>query len=168
MAEDITTRMPALPRSGVIVADEARCLTCRECEVACSLLHEDVCSPNLSRIRIEFNDFVADGPSIVLCKQCDWPACYYACANLWDEPAIRIDAATGARCIDPELCHGCGACLRACPLTPERTVIGQRPRERGRVYFKCDLCYDRPEGPVCVAICPGQALTYVPAGERRR
>jgi Fe-S-cluster-containing hydrogenase component 2 len=51
---------------------------------------------------------------------------------------------------------------------PERQVIGFKTVERKRIYFKCDLCHDRPEGPVCVQICPGEALAYVPAGERRR
>lgn len=163
-----------LQRSGVIAVDNERCLACRECEVACSLVHEGVCNPSLSRIRIEFNDFVPGSPTVIVCKQCDWPACYFACAALWDEPAISIDPVTGARVIDPDLCRGCGACLRACPLTPERTVIGLRPREgseaneRRPIYIKCDLCYERSEGPACVQICPGGALTFVPAEKRRR
>jgi Fe-S-cluster-containing dehydrogenase component len=154
-------------RSGVIKVDASLCLACRECEVACSLYHDRECNPATSRVRIEFDDFVPGLPSIVVCKQCDWPACYYACANKWDEPAIRIDEATGARYIVPDLCRGCDACLRACPLTPERTVIGFKEVGKKRVYFKCDLCYDRAEGPVCVQICPGEALAFVPAEDRR-
>lgn len=156
------------PRSGVIQVDAKECLACRECEVACSLHHEQECNPALSRVQVDFNDYVAGFPDIHVCKQCDWPACLYACAARWEEPAIRIDPATGARIIDPALCHGCGDCVRTCPLSPERAVIGMKRVERKRVYFKCDLCCDRPEGPVCVAICPGGALTYIPAEERRR
>ena len=51
------TGIAQLPRSGVIEVDVDLCLTCRECEVACSLYHEDECNPSLSRIRIEFDDF---------------------------------------------------------------------------------------------------------------
>jgi carbon-monoxide dehydrogenase iron sulfur subunit len=164
-----STELKILPmqHSGVIEVDRSLCLTCRECEVACSLYHEDECNPSLSRVRIEFDDFTPGLPSVVVCKQCDWPACYYACAVRWDNPAMTIDTATGARYVDPDKCRGCGDCLRACPLTPERTVIGFKRVGRKRVYFKCDLCYDRPEGPVCVQICPGGALTFTPA-ERRR
>jgi Fe-S-cluster-containing hydrogenase component 2 len=159
-------KTPQLQRSGVIEVDENLCLTCRECEVACSLYHESECNPSLSRIRIWYDDFVPGPPAIVVCKQCDWPACYYACASLWDEPAISIDEVTGARYIDPEKCRGCGACMRACPLTPERSVIGLKVGHK-RIYFKCDLCRDR-KVPVCVEICPGKALKFVPAEERSK
>ncbi|MGC9522750.1 MAG: 4Fe-4S dicluster domain-containing protein [Anaerolineae bacterium] len=167
MTTTSTTPIPKLPRSGVIVVDGDRCLACRECEVACSLYHENECNPALSRIRIDFDDFIPGPPTITVCKQCEWPACYYACASLWDDPAITIDETTGARVIDPDKCRGCGECVRACPLMPERVVIGVRSVGHRRVYFKCDLCYDRPEGPICVEVCPGGALTLVPAAERR-
>ena len=174
MAE-VSTEKPELPphpappkRSGVVRVDESLCLTCRECEVACSLYHEGECNPALSRVRVEFDDFAPGLPCIVMCKQCDWPACYYACAGRWDEPAMSIDAGTGARYVDPEKCRGCGACERACPLTPERTVIGYKKVERRRVYYKCDLCRARAEGPVCVEICPGGALAFLPGAERNR
>ena len=159
-------RIVPLPRSGVVEIDVDRCLTCRECEVACSLHHEDECNPSLSRIRIEFDDFYPGLPAILVCKQCDWPACVYACMSRWDEPAMSIDERTGARTIDAAKCRGCGACVRACPLTPERQVINSKAAGRKRIYFKCDLCFSRPEGPVCVEICPGGALQFVPTDER--
>lgn len=162
------TAFTKLQRSGVIQVDDKRCLACRECEVACSLYHEQECNPALSRVQVDFNDYVPGFPDIRVCKQCDFPACLYACAAHWEEPAIRVDPATGARVTDPELCRGCGDCARACPLTPERPVIAFKKVGRKRSYFKCDLCYDRPEGPVCVAMCPGGALTFIPAQERRR
>ena len=162
------TTILRLQRSGIIEVHTDLCLACRECEVACSLYREGECNPSLSRVRIEFDDFVPGPPCIAVCKQCDWPACYYACAAHWKDSAISIDEASGARYIDPEKCRGCGDCLRACPLTPEQTVIGFKKVGRKRIYFKCDLCYDRPQGPVCVDICPGEALTLTPAHERRK
>ena len=166
-APTITIRPLSRQRAGAIAVDRSLCLACRECEVACSLYHEGQCSPQLSRIRVTFDDFVPGPPDLIVCKQCDWPACYYACAARWDEPALRIDPATGARYIDPDACHGCGDCLRACPATPERTVIGVKRLGRKRTYFTCDLCRDRPEGPVCVQVCPGEALRFVPVEERK-
>ena len=166
--EEATAKIPQLQRSGVIEVEESLCLACRECEVACSLYHEGECNPSLSRIRISFDDFTPGFPSITVCKQCDWPACYYACVSRWEEPAMAIDEATGARYVDAEKCSGCGSCMKACPLTPERSVMAFKKVGRKRVYFKCDLCYDRPEGPVCVDICPGDALKLVAAEERRK
>ena len=154
-------------RSGLIIFDEKRCVECRECEVACSLFHEGECNPSLSRIRIIFDDFIPRFPSAVICKQCDWPACYYACLSLHENPAIYIDERTGARVIDENRCLGCGACARACPLMPENPVIKHKVVNGRRVYFKCDLCKDREDGPICVEICPSGALKYVPADQRR-
>ena len=168
MVDPAQIQILPVQRSGVVEVDPNLCLTCRECEVACSLYHENECNPALSRIRIEFDDFTPGLPSVIVCKQCDWPACYFACAARWEDPAMTIDEATGARYVDEAKCQSCGSCLRACPLTPERTVIAFKKPERKRIYFKCDLCYDRPKGPVCVEICPGEALTFVPAGERRK
>jgi carbon-monoxide dehydrogenase iron sulfur subunit len=163
-----TRTIPRLQRSGTIAVDRSLCLACRECEVACSLYHEGQCSPSLSRIRVTFDDFVPGLPDLIVCKQCDWPACYDACAARWEEPAVRTDPVTGARYIDADRCRSCGDCLRACPLTPERTVIRVKRVGRQRIYFMCDLCHDRPGGPVCVQVCPGEALRFIPAKERRR
>ena len=159
---------PTLPRSGSIKVDRNACLACRECEVVCSLYHEGECNPALYRIQITFDDFVPGLPSLAVCKQCDWPACYYACADVLEESAIEIDPVTGARFINESKCIGCGACLRACPLTPEMPVINYKVVNGKRVYFMCDLCKDRAEGPLCVEICPGEALTFVPAKKRRK
>ncbi len=166
--DNASGKPPRLQRSGVIEVNESLCLACRECEVACSLYHEGECRPSLSRIRIACDDFVPQLPSITVCKQCDWPACYYACVARWDKPAMTIGETTGARYIDPERCRGCGDCLRACPLMPELPVIGFREAGRKRTYFKCDLCSGRPEGPICVEICPGGALRLVAASARGR
>jgi Fe-S-cluster-containing hydrogenase component 2 len=156
-----------VPRSGQIQVDEQACLACRECEVACSLSHERECNPALSSIQVDFDDFRPGFPDIRVCKQCDWPACYYACAARHEIPAIAVDPATGARFVDQAKCNGCGACARACPLTPERPVIFSKRVDGKKRFYKCDLCMGRPEGPVCVQICPGKCLTLVPA-ERRR
>ncbi len=157
-----------LPRSGVVQADPKACYACRECEVACSLYHEGECSPSLSRVQVDFDDFRAGLPDIRVCKQCDFPACYQACAAEHEDPAMSVDPDTGARYVDPSRCNGCGACARACPLTPEWPVLHFRRVGRRRVYFTCDLCRGREEGPVCVQVCPSGCLSFVPAGGRRR
>jgi Fe-S-cluster-containing hydrogenase component 2 len=160
--------VPQLMKAGVIVADKKRCLACRECEVACSLFHEHECIPSQSRIRIRFDDFEPGLPFITVCKQCDWPSCLYACTARWGESAIYIDEATGARVIDPALCRGCGECVRACPLMPETPVLDYKTVGKQRIYYKCDLCFSRESGPICVEVCPGEALTLEMPKQRRK
>jgi len=157
---------PKKPVSSVIEVDNHICLECRECEMACSLYHEGECNPNLSRIHLDFNDFVSGYPTLEICKQCDWPACYYACTSLYKEPAMYIDPKTGARVIDEAKCIGCGTCASACPLMPEKRIISYKEVDGGKVFFKCDLCKDRAGGPVCVEACPSGALRFVLASER--
>jgi len=141
--------------SGKISIDKDLCSGCGICELACSLYHEGKCSPALSRIKVE-KKFLDLEFSPVICIQCDWPSCYYECP----EKAIKIDQKTGARYIDPDNCTGCGKCVKACPLMPEKQVIRYKRINKKKIYFKCDLCRDRKEGPLCVEICPRKVLTY--------
>ena len=120
--ENAVVQAPRLQRSGVIEVDEALCLACRECEVSCSLYHEQECNPSLSRIRVE---------------------------------------------VDDELLLAQGL-IDVYPAPPERPVIGFKKVGRKRIYHKCDLCVGRPEGPICVEICPGGALKFVAAEGRRK
>lgn len=163
---NLMANKPELPMSGIIKVDEHLCLECRECEVACSLYHEGECNPHLSRIHVEFDDFVPEFPKIEICQQCDQPECYYACISLQGAPALFIDPDTGARVIDETKCIGCGACVEACPFMPENEIIGLKKFEGKRVYYKCDLCKDRARGPLCVEICPSSALIFIPATDR--
>jgi len=79
---------------------------------------------------------------------------------------MYIDVETGARVIDESKCNGCGACAEACPLMPNKRVIGYKEADGSRVFFKCDLCKDRESGPICVEVCPPGALKFIDALER--
>ena len=152
----------------MIGVDGRTCLECRLCEVACSLFHEGRSSPHLSRIRVVFDDFVPGFPVHDVCQQCERPECYYACISACGDPAMYIHVETGARVIDESKCSGCGACAEACPLMPDRPVMGFKEMGGGRVFYKCDLCMDRASGPVCVEVCPPGALRFIGASERYR
>lgn len=160
--------LPQLPKSAVIKVDGQICLECLECELTCSLYHEGVCSPSLSRIHVIFDDFLPEFPTHDVCIQCDWPACYYACVSHHKEPAMYIDLKTGARVIDETKCVGCGACATSCPLMPERRIISYKMVNGRKTYLKCDLCRNRENGPICVEACPPKAITLVPAEARNR
>ena len=70
--------------------------------------------------------------------------------------AMVRDARTGAVVILEDKCIGCMRCAKACPWQ-----IPVRHPEQKRA-LKCDLCSYRPEGPMCVEMCPlsGKALRY--------
>lgn len=134
----------------VVVGDPEKCRGCGCCEMICSLVHEGKCSRTLSRIHPVIDQMKLKFSAPVVCKQCDFPACYYACPV----NALYIDEKTGARCIDPEKCIGCKKCMQACPFDIPR--ISYDPERK--ICIKCDLCGGDPQ---CVEYCPSNALTLV-------
>ncbi len=155
------------PSKGYIVYDSRLCLGCQSCMYACSLSHEGVASPSLSRIQI-----IRDAPSFIkypydiimsVCRQCVTPICVQNCPT----GACHVDTENGnVRLIDPDECIGCKTCINSCPQRPHRTVWNPEKE----ISMKCDLCIDTPHwskkgGPdgqqACVSVCPAKALKLV-------
>jgi carbon-monoxide dehydrogenase iron sulfur subunit len=107
----------------------------------------------MARLHIFHDPLAGSDNRIELCKQCLAPSCLYACPI---PGAFYVDDATGARIIDEEKCAGCGRCAKACPLNERGTIIHLHPRKS--VSIKCDLCRGREGGPLCVEVCPWEAL----------
>ena len=135
---------------------EEFCVACRLCEVYCTVEH----SQSKEVIRAFKEEKPAPGKRIFVqleapvslamdCRHCDEPRCVWACVA----GALAKDPATGVVNYQPEKCIGCWTCIVACPYG----VIARDPVEPKIV--KCDLCPGR-EVPVCVAVCPNQALVY--------
>ncbi len=129
-----------------LVVNAGRCTGCRTCEMACSLWHEDKCSPRLSRVRVI--KWEARGISVpAACANCTTPYCMLVCPV----GAVSVQPENGALIMDGGKCIGCRACSTTCPL-------GQaifHPEKR--IAIKCDLC----EGdPACARFCPSGALDY--------
>ena len=133
-----------------LIFDADRCIGCRACRAACSLAHGD--PPGVSRIKTYTMGPVGEFPRLnvyfltVACQQCGDPACAKACPT----GACFKSAEDGVVRIDESACASCGECARACPYGAIDVS--------GRSVFKCDLCADSGKTPVCVSVCPGEAL----------
>ncbi len=153
-------------KSGFIELDEEKCADCARCLMACSAYHHNAVSINMSGIKWQednqLNGYRPAKP--IFCIQCSFPECYYACP-LKDQ-AMCIDENTGARYINQDNCIGCGTCNIACPFETKRVEPDIKAPIDERKSFKCDLCKDRPEGPVCIEVCDKLALKLVTAEGR--
>jgi len=133
----------------ILFIDPEKCTGCRICETACSMHHEKVANPSLSRIHVA--KWETAGLYIpVVCVQCESPICETVCPV----KAIRRDEKTGAVLINYEACVGCRLCALYCPFAG-----AQIDSKKGRV-LKCDLC---DGNPVCAKFCDPKALQFVKA-----
>jgi len=83
---------------------------------------------------------IADGPNA-----CSWGCVgYNDCERSCVFGAISIDE-HGMRCIDPDKCTACGACVKACP----RKLIDLVPINK-TVYIKCS---SKDKGPIAKQAC---------------
>lgn len=163
MAIQESIRLPL--SEGYLVVDPRKCAGCIACMLACSLAHEGLTNPSLSRIQIVQSAFKPFPEDIVIaiCRQCANPFCVKACPT----GALRVDTEHGnVRVVDESLCDGCRKCIEACPYPPSR-VIWNPARN---IAMKCDLCagakYRVEEGgphgkQACVEVCPMRAIRLV-------
>ena len=125
------------------VDNTAQCVGCRQCELACSIHHEGVFAPWLSRVAVHRDESIVLAKPII-CRQCSNAKCQSACpanAIIYNEKGILT--------VIPELCTGCGECVTACPFQ----AMGMNHEENRA--FKCDLCDGDPQ---CVKVCPAHVL----------
>ncbi len=135
--------MPPIQR---LIANDEACRGCEACTLACAVAHEGAAQPGLARLVVT-KDMARYEFHIDYCRHCEDPPCLAACPTA----AMSLDA-RGVVLIEDELCIRCGACAEACPYN---AVYYLAEQDR---YIKCDLCAGRPEGPLCVAFCPVEAM----------
>ena len=133
-----------------VVGRDDLCRDCQACALGCSLLDAGACSPALARLVIA-KDMARFEFSIRVCRQCEHPDCVDACPS----GALALDAHGIARIDDAE-CSRCGACAQACPYD---SIFYSAQADR---YLKCDLCAGRADSPLCVELCPVDALVLAP------
>jgi Fe-S-cluster-containing hydrogenase component 2 len=138
-----------------IMADPAKCIGCRTCEVACVVSHQEdqncaAVTPGTftSRIRVVKGGMFT---TAVTCHQCEDAPCANVC------PTQAIQRLAGVWQVDQARCIGCKSCMLACPFGAMQ-VTGHAEQVQA---LKCDRCAHRQEGPACVAACPTYALRCV-------
>jgi Fe-S-cluster-containing hydrogenase component 2 len=144
--------------SALILHDPNVCAGCGVCSLMCGFSHEKEYGHSLARNELVRDPFNA-AYTFHVCRQCASPACYAACPK--KDSALCIDEA-GVKYVNVAKCVGCGSCSGACPFTPPRVNV--HPVKK--VAFKCDLCRDRDNGPICVEYCTMHALRKASARGR--
>jgi len=166
---DMQSRKQAL---GFLLLDMKKCQGCISCMLACSLAHEGVENPSLSRIQVLQNPYGKWPHDITVaqCRQCVEPACAAACPADALKPDADYDKILT---VDIEKCIGCKKCINACPYPPGRAIWN----DEGGHSQKCDLCASTPHWnekggldgkKACVEVCPVKAIvftTVLPAQE---
>jgi Fe-S-cluster-containing dehydrogenase component len=141
----------------MITTHPERCIACHACEIACKSEKGLPMEATLGKIVVLGPKMVNGVPRMssvfVPCFHCEKAFCIDACPT----DAIRRREKDGLVYIVQTLCVGCKACIMACPWH-----IPQWNPEAGKVV-KCDFCMDRidaGEKPVCVSVCPTNALQF--------
>ena len=138
-----------------IIPDDSLCRDCQPCTLGCSLYHFGECDPLKARLRIE-KTMTQYKFNIVICRQCENPDCVPVCPN--ESIAINENEII---IINQDECIRCGACADACPYG---AIFYNEELDQ---YLKCNYCEGRVEGPVCVQVCPVEALVIKnPESER--
>jgi formate dehydrogenase iron-sulfur subunit len=145
-----------------ILHDVTRCRGCMRCVEACVADNKLLPDPHEGRFTRgplsaeRFTTIEEIGGRFVRrqCMHCAEPACATACLV----GALR-KTPEGPVVYDANRCIGCRYCMLSCPYT----AIRYQWDTTLPFVKKCDLCYDRPAGPACVAACPHEATM---SGER--
>lgn len=130
----------------ILAVDVDTCTGCRNCELACSVIHTKTFNPARSRIQILKNEAQSILVPMV-CLHCENPLCAEAC------PAgAIIENKHGILYVNSEDCIGCSNCVTACiyggiEIDPVTTKA-----------IKCDLCFGNP---ACAKACDYGAITYL-------
>lgn len=150
-----------------VIADKNKCIGCKVCEVACHAWHHlegqtagVVSDPVLPKIYVRRT---AQGIKAVQCRQCEGAPCAKACT----QGAIRFQE--GRLLVSTAKCESCKDCMVACPFgaiklapTAASTPITESGGTEQRLFGnKCDLCFGRERGPICVEACPEKALSLI-------
>lgn len=163
-----------------MVIDQAACIGCHTCAVACKQANNVPKDVWWNRVLTEggkgIDAAVGEYPDVQIgfvpltCQHCENPACVKVCPV----GATYKDSETGVVRQDYDKCIGCRMCMAACPYTGVRSFNWDEPhyavdmatgdldvpKHQKHVVEKCTFCYQRiarGEEPACMELCPGRA-----------
>ncbi|MGL6202093.1 MAG: 4Fe-4S binding protein [Lachnospiraceae bacterium] len=133
--------------------DQAKCVGCYACVVACVDAHYDADDENWISYRIPrkyidsfgIDRFVPDG-----CTHCG------KCVEVCLQGAITRDEEFSLIVTNTDKCTGCGACYQACPFKVIQIA------ENG-IALRCDGCIGRRvkgRDAACARVCPVKAIAF--------
>lgn len=127
-----------------------RCVGCRLCSIACSLIKTGECGLGAARIWVvHFGEVSRYIP--VTCTHCEDAWCIRACPT----GAISRQVGGHRTRIDETKCVGCRMCTMACPFG---AITHLAPLGKA---VKCDECDGEP---YCVGFCPAGAIAWEEEG----
>ena len=144
----------ALGRQRAFRFEQAGCIACRACQMACKDLNNLPVGVNWRRVTTTESG-VYPRPVVsflsISCEHCQEPACVPACP----EDALTKRPEDGLVLLDAGRCTGCQSCVEACQFGAL-----QFDPARGQVS-KCDFCEElvaQGEPPACVSACVMRVL----------
>ncbi len=148
-----TASLQHAPVKWAKVIDNARCIGCQACTVACKSDHDvpiGVTRTYVKQVEAGIFPHVQRQFQVTRCNQCEEPPCVESCpvSAMFQRPDGIVD-------FDRSVCIGCKACIAACPYD----AIYIDPYSHSAE--KCNFCahrVDRGLEPACVAVCPTQAI----------
>jgi len=143
-----------LSTNSFIIADAKKCISCKLCEVACSVAHSKNAKKTVGSLNGPLMPrlFVTRFGNLnmpIQCHHCEDAPCAKVCL------VGAIKNADNKIIIDEKECIGCKACAIACPFGAIEMSLSCKS-----IANKCDLCNENNR-IACVDACPEKALSLV-------